>query len=144
MKKHYNLNCNIAQTLNIVGDKWSLLLLHELLSGPSTFKELQLNLEGIPTNLLSDRLKRLENDGLIISSLYQTHPPRYSYTLTESGIDLQDVFNTLVIWGNKHLNPAYKKLVHNHSGNEIEIQYYCSHCKEVVPRGDCSSCVITD
>ena len=57
MKSSYNLPCNIAQTLNIIGDKWSLLIIHELAIGHNTYKEIQTGLTGIPTNLLSTRLK---------------------------------------------------------------------------------------
>ncbi|WP_042349829.1 winged helix-turn-helix transcriptional regulator [Bacillus massiliigorillae] len=140
MKKQYNLNCNIAQTLNIIGDRWSLLILHELLLGRTTFKEIQSGLESIPTNLLSERLKRLESDGLIVSSLYQSHPPRYAYKLTESGEDLKGVFNSFILWGSKHLDPAYKKLIHNECGHTVEIQYFCSHCGKTVHEDECSSC----
>ncbi len=132
MKNAYSLPCNIAQTLNLIGDKWSLLILHRLLTGRGTFKELQESLEGIPSNLLSERLKTLEGDGLVHSELYQQHPPRYRYTLTESGEDLEDVFNSLVLWGEKHLTTCYKKLVHDACGHPVEHLYYCAHCKSVV------------
>lgn len=140
MKKQYNLNCNIAQTLNIIGDRWSLLILHELLIGHTTFKEIQQGLESIPTNLLSERLKRLESDGMIVSSLYQTHPPRYAYTLTERGEDLKHVFNSLIIWGSKHLDPAYKTFIHKECGHQVEMHYYCSHCHSTVQANECISC----
>ncbi|WP_455662108.1 winged helix-turn-helix transcriptional regulator [Pradoshia sp.] len=138
MKKQYNLSCNIAQTLNLIGDKWSLLILHELLMGKETFNEIQTSLESIPLNLLSTRLKRLEEDKLIESSLYQKHPPRYRYQLTEKGEDLQDLFNSLVIWGSKHLDPSYKKVVHDECGAKVDIQYYCPHCQKAVSKDGCS------
>ncbi len=126
--KQYNLNCNIAQTLNIIGDRWSLLILHQMFLRRETFKEIQDNLEGIPTNLLSDRLKALEADKLIKRSIYQSHPPRYKYMLTEKGYDLEDVFNSLILWGQKHLNTCYKKLVHENCKSIIEHRYYCTKC----------------
>ena len=132
MKNQYNLPCNIAQTLNIIGDKWSLLILHQLLIGHETYKEMQDNLEGIPTNLLSERLKSMELDKLIERELYQSHPPRYKYSLTEKGYDLEDVFNSLILWGEKHLNKCYKRLVHKDCKHSIEHRYYCSHCKKIV------------
>ena len=143
MKKQYNLKCNIAETLNIVGDKWALLILHELLVGHSTFKDIQVGLDGIPTNLLSDRLKRLENDGLIESRLYQSHPPRYEYILTESGADLKHVLNAFMIWGYKHLNSPYKKLIHTECGEPVTMQYYCNHCKTTIDQSETSSCQTT-
>ncbi|SFE05294.1 DNA-binding transcriptional regulator, HxlR family [Lentibacillus persicus] len=132
MRANYNLPCNIAQTLNIVGDRWTLLILHEILMGASTFNEIKKGLEGISSNLLSDRLKYLTDSGLITHSLYSDHPPRYQYTLTESGRDLAPVFNALLTWGRKHLEKCYKKLVHDTCRHEVEMAYYCSHCQENV------------
>lgn len=126
--KQYNLNCNIAQTLNIIGDRWSLLILHEMFLGSETYKEIQDKLEGIPTNLLSDRLKTLEADKIIKKTIYQSHPPRYKYSLTEKGYDLENVFNSLILWGQKHLNKCYKKLVHESCKSVIEHRYYCPVC----------------
>lgn len=126
----YNLPCNIAQTLNIIGDRWTLLVLHEILVGTTTFNDLKKELQGISSNILSDRLKHLEQAGLVLSSLYSEHPPRYEYTLTESGKALESVFNAMVLWGGTHLEPCYKKLVHSRCQHEVEIAYYCPHCDE--------------
>ena len=97
MKNLYDLPCNIAQTLNIIGDKWTLLILRQIMIGHDTYSEILQNLEGIPTNLLSDRLKSLAEDELISSELYQEHPPRYRYILTKGGMDLNDVFNSIIL-----------------------------------------------
>ncbi|WP_174616087.1 winged helix-turn-helix transcriptional regulator [Virgibacillus ihumii] len=132
MKATYDLPCNIAQTLNIIGDRWTLLVVHEILIGNTTFNEIKNNLEGISSNLLSDRLKYLESCGLIATSLYSHHPPRYQYTLTESGRDLEDVFNAIILWGRSHLEKCYKKLIHQKCNHEVNITYYCPHCKENV------------
>lgn len=126
--KQYSLNCNIAQTLNIIGDRWSLLILHQMFLGKETFKEIQDSLEGIPTNLLSERLKTLEVDNLVKRSIYQSHPPRYNYILTDKGYDLEDVFNSFILWGQKHLNKCHKKLVHEKCSSVIEHRYYCPTC----------------
>ncbi len=132
MKIQYNMPCNIAQTLNIIGDKWSLLILHQLLTGKETYKEIQDELEGIPTNLLSERLKSLEIDDLIGREIYQSHPPRYKYILTEKGYDLVDVFNSLMIWGEKHLNKCYKQVVHKNCNGIVEHKYYCPKCDSYI------------
>ena len=137
MKASYHLPCNIAQTLNLIGDKWSLLILHELSIGHQTYNEIQGGLTGIPTNLLSARLKELEEDGRLNSALYQAHPPRYRYTLTESGADLYHVFYSLILWGEKYLqDKCYKRLVHKDCGSSIEVQYVCPHCQQVLERSD--------
>lgn len=132
MKIQYNMRCNLAQTLNIIGDKWSLLILHQLFTGNETYKDLQDGLEGIPTNLLSERLKSLESDELVLRELYQSHPPRYKYTLTEKGFDLVDVFTSLMMWGEKHLNKCYKQVVHKNCGGQVQHRYYCPDCGSFV------------
>ncbi len=138
MKNLYEMPCNIAQTLNIIGDKWSLLILHEMAAGRNTYAEIRKGLDGIPTNLLSARLKSLEADGLITSSLYVEHPPRYQYQLTEAGQDLEDVLNCLMLWGAKHLRTCYKELSHRDCGEPVEIQYYCPRCGKVVEKSELS------
>ena len=138
MKNLYNLPCDIAQTLNIIGDKWTLLILRQIMLGHDTYKEIQDHLEGIPSNLLSDRIKNLEADELIDSTLYQQHPPRYRYVLTESGKDLSDVFNSIILWGEKNLKKCRKQLTHNDCGHKIELQYYCSQCGKAITREDIS------
>lgn len=95
--------CPIAGTLDLVGDKWSLLVIRDMLHGKSTYGELLDSPERIPTNLLADRLKRLEDAGIIVSSVYQEHPVRYAYALSEKGKALGDVLLALVRWGKRHI-----------------------------------------
>jgi DNA-binding HxlR family transcriptional regulator len=95
--------CPIANTLDLVGDKWSLLVVRDLLHGKRTYGELLDSPEGIPTNMLADRLRRLEDAGLIASSAYQQRPVRYAYTLTEKGAELGDILLALVQWGKRHI-----------------------------------------
>ena len=136
MKNQYTIPCNIAQTLNIIGDKWTLLILRQLANGHDTYNSILENLEGIPSNLLSNRLKSLEEDELIKPILYQAHPPRYQYILTERGKDLDDVFNSIILWGEKHLKKCYKELIHTLCKHKIELQYYCPHCQETVDKSN--------
>jgi len=95
--------CAVACTLDLVGDKWSLLVVRDLLRGNDTYGALQNSPEGIPTNILADRLKRMEEAGLIAKSAYQEHPVRYAYELTKKGRALSDVLLALVRWGTKHI-----------------------------------------
>ena len=95
--------CAIANSLDIVGDKWSLLVVRDLLHGKRTYGELASSPERIPTNILADRLKRLEGAGIIVSTPYQQRPVRYSYTLTPKGSALGDVLLAFVRWGKQHL-----------------------------------------
>ena len=95
--------CAIANSLDIVGDKWSLLVVRDLLHGKRTFGELVSSPERIPTNILADRLKRLESAGIIVSTPYQERPIRYAYTLTPKGSGLGEVLLAFVRWGKQHL-----------------------------------------
>jgi DNA-binding HxlR family transcriptional regulator len=95
--------CAVACSLDLVGDKWSLLVVRDLLRGNVTYGDLQNSPEGIPTNILADRLKRLEEARLISKSAYQEHPVRYAYELTEKGKDLGEVLLAFVRWGKKYI-----------------------------------------
>jgi DNA-binding HxlR family transcriptional regulator len=95
--------CAVACTLDLVGDKWSLLVIRDLLQGIVTYGELQKSRERIPTNILADRLKRLEEAGLVSKSAYQEHPVRYEYALTPKGESLKDVLRAIVQWGKKNI-----------------------------------------
>ena len=95
--------CAIANSLDILGDKWSLLVVRDLLHGKHTYGELALSPERIPTNILADRLKRLESTGIITSTPYQQHPVRYSYTLTAKGSALGEVLLAFVRWGRQYI-----------------------------------------
>ncbi|HHW37321.1 MAG TPA: helix-turn-helix transcriptional regulator [Bacillales bacterium] len=132
MKSRYDIPCNIAQSLNIIGDRWTLLIVHEILTGKTLFNEIKKSLNGISSNLLSDRLKYLEEEGLIKPELYSEHPPRYSYRLTKSGEELEHVFNALIIWGSNYLQKCYKKLIDADSGEEVAIAYYTKKTGELV------------
>ena len=96
-------SCAIASSLDLVGDKWSLLVVRDLLHGKRTYGELADSPERIPTNILADRLKRLEAAGIIGSTPYQKRPTRYAYTLTPKGTALGDVLLAFVRWGKQHI-----------------------------------------
>jgi DNA-binding HxlR family transcriptional regulator len=96
-------NCAVANTLDRVGDKWSLLLVRDMLAGKSTYGQFLESSEGIPTNILADRLRRLEQLGIIARSAYQQHPVRYAYTLTPQGKQLGRVVRALADWGLQHI-----------------------------------------
>jgi DNA-binding HxlR family transcriptional regulator len=95
--------CAIANSLDIVGDKWTLLVVRDLLHGKRTYGELVDSPERIPTNILAERLKRLEAAGVIVGTPYQERPMRYAYTLTLKGKALGDVLLAFVRWGKQHI-----------------------------------------
>lgn len=136
MKKAYDLPCNIAQSLNLIGDKWTLLILHAVRCGAHSYTQLKDALQGIPTNLLSNRLKDLCEDGLLQCQLYSQHPPRYQYELTAMSEDLEDVYNAILIWGDKHLDKSYKCLSHKEA--PVHIVYMNEDTKEIITREELS------
>jgi DNA-binding HxlR family transcriptional regulator len=95
--------CAVANSLDILGDKWTLLVVRDLLHGKRTYGELADSPEGIPTNILADRLKRLEGVEIITSTPYQQRPVRYAYTLTAKGSALGEVLLAFVRWGKQHI-----------------------------------------
>jgi DNA-binding HxlR family transcriptional regulator len=103
MDRAWRSVCPIARTLDVVGDKWSLLLVRDMRFGKRTYGELLDSPEGIPTNILADRLKRLEEAGIVVRSEYQDRPVRYAYTLSEKGADLGNVLLALVRWGETNI-----------------------------------------
>ncbi len=95
--------CAVANTLDLIGDKWSLLVVRDLLHGKRTYGELAASPEHIPTNILADRLRRLEAAAIITAAAYQERPVRYAYTLTKKGRALGDVLLALVRWGRENI-----------------------------------------
>ena len=95
--------CPVANALDIVGDKWSLLVVRDLLRGKLTYTDLLGSPEHIPTNLLAERLTRLYRAGLITRSPYQRRPVRYAYTLTDKGRALGAVLKAYVEWGKRYI-----------------------------------------
>ena len=100
---HLRSPCPIANVLDFAGDKWSLLVVRDLLRGLSTFSELVDSPEKIPTNILADRLKRLEQASVLRRIPYQRRPIRYCYRLTRKGRDLSGILDAVVRWSEKHM-----------------------------------------
>jgi DNA-binding HxlR family transcriptional regulator len=92
-------SCPIACTLDLIGDRWTLLVLRDLMLGKQRFSELLQSAESIPTNILTERLKRLEGAGLIARAPYQDNPPRSAYALTAAGESLAPVIRAIHDWG---------------------------------------------
>ncbi len=96
--------CPVACALDLVGDRWTLLLVRDLLAGKRRFNELRASAEKIPSNILADRLKRLERAGLVSSVPYEHRPLRVEYQLTPKGRELGRVVQALATWGLEHLS----------------------------------------
>ena len=125
--KQYGQRCPVAKTLEVIGDRWTLLVVRDLLPGARRFQDLQATLPGIAPNILSTRLKLMEEHGLIARRFYSDHPPRAEYGLTEKGRELATVVGALAAWGGRHV---YKRarLVHAECGHPVSVGYYCQDC----------------
>ncbi len=103
MAGSYRQRCPVARALDVVGERWSLLILRDLRRfGPLRFQDFEQRLPGIAPNTLSARLKSLQAQGVIGARLYEEHPPRYEYFLTEKGEALRPVLKALYAWGETH------------------------------------------
>jgi DNA-binding HxlR family transcriptional regulator len=110
--------CAIANSLDILGDKWSLLVVRDMLHGKRTYGELALSPERIPTNILADRLERLVSAGIVTRTPYHQRPVRYAYALTPKGSALGDVLLAYVRWGKQHI-PGTVTLKQGPAGAEV-------------------------
>jgi DNA-binding HxlR family transcriptional regulator len=99
--------CPVSCTLDVFGDRWSLLVVRDLLRGKHRFNEMLESSEGIPTNILADRLKRLSAKGIVKARRYTSSPPRVEYSLTTKGEDLRPVLRAMVDWGVRHAGGKY-------------------------------------
>lgn len=122
--------CSIAGTLDVVGERWSLLIVRDLLLGLRRFDELQAHL-GIARNVLGARLTKLAEQGVIERRLYQQRPPRYEYVLTEKGLDLWPTMVALMQWGDRYASPAGGPpvvLEHRGCGGAVDEHRTCVAC----------------
>lgn len=95
--------CPIAQSLELIGDRWTMILLRDMINGKTKYSEFLDSPEKIATNVLGDRLAKMLENGLVTRNTYQTRPVRHEYQLTERGKDLLPVLQALCRWGNQHL-----------------------------------------
>jgi len=103
MSRSYGQLCPIARTLDILGDRWTMLILRDLFFGRTKFSEFLAHSPGMPTRMLSERLKSLEAHGLIERRVYRMHPLRAEYHLTELGRSTEPVIQAVVMWGVEHV-----------------------------------------
>ena len=97
--------CPVATTVSLIGSKWKLLIIRNLLVRPWRFNELKRDLEGISQKVLTDSLRSMEEDGLITRTVFPEVPPRVEYALSDIGKTLKPILDSMVEWGN-----AYKKM----------------------------------
>ena len=128
MIRRYGQACPFARSLEVLGDRWTLLIVRDLLPAARRFQDLRDLLPGVPPNLLSERLKRMEQHRLVARWLYSDHPPRAEYALTDKGRELGIVVGALAEWGTRHV---YRRasLVHEECGHPVKVRYVCGHCR---------------
>jgi DNA-binding HxlR family transcriptional regulator len=124
----------LAEALAAVGDRWTLLVVEALLDGPLRFNELQEQTTGIAPNILSSRLRRLEQDGLVLAQPYSERPRRYVYELTSAGRELAGALRLLADWGARHSEA--EPSVHRSCGTALEVRWYCPTCDRTVDAPD--------
>jgi DNA-binding HxlR family transcriptional regulator len=106
--------CPITNSLDLLGDKWTILIVRDLVLGKERYQEFLSSPEKISTNILADRLKRLCDAGIVVKQAYQHNPVRYEYSLTDRGKNLSLVLQALYSWGTKNLssNKKYPPLIY--------------------------------
>jgi DNA-binding HxlR family transcriptional regulator len=129
-KDYDGQTCSIARTLEVVGERWSLLVIREVFHGRRRFSEMQRTL-GVARNVLSNRLDRLVDEDILERRAYSERPPRYEYFLSEKGLDLWPTMMAMMAWGDKYFPqpdgpPA--KVVHKDCGGQVNDRRICERC----------------
>lgn len=135
LARDYNLDCSIARSLELIGERWSLLVIRDVFLGRRRFDEIQSSL-GVARNILTGRLQRLIDEGILYRRAYQERPLRYEYFLTEKGLDLWPVLVALMGFGDKHLLPegtdAPVRVEHKGCGGRVNDRRICERCGDTL------------
>jgi DNA-binding HxlR family transcriptional regulator len=125
--------CSVARTLEVMGDRWTMLVIRDAFRGVRRFDDFQRSL-GVARNVLADRLGRLVDDGILERRRYQERPERFEYRLTEKGIDLWPVLVSLMKWGDRHAAPHGPPMLvlHRGCGGQVDARFICEKCGEPV------------
>lgn len=128
----------MARSLEILGDRWTILILRDAFQGFRRFHDFQKSL-GVSKHVLSERLDRLVGEGILARRLYQERPKRYEYRLTEKGRGLWKILLQLTLWGDEHYLPDAGKprlFLHRGCGGSIDDRFHCDRCGEELDRED--------
>ena len=129
-------NCSIARALEVVGERWTLLIIRDVLLGLRRFDQLQESL-GIARNVLTDRLNRLVDEGVLMTRQYETRPPRVEYLLTDKGADLFPVLVALQQWGDRHASAKPPVVLRHRGCGKLSRPFLvCSACGERISAAD--------
>jgi DNA-binding HxlR family transcriptional regulator len=132
-----NQRCSMAAALEVVGERWSLLIVRDIMLDLRRFDEIQADL-GIARNVLQARLERLVEHGVVERQLYQERPPRYEYRLTDKGLDLWPTMVSLMHWGDRHAARYGPPIVleHRGCGGAVDEHRICAACGARLTVGD--------
>ena len=138
LKREYDQDCSIARTLEVLGERWTLLIVRDVMNRRRRFDELQKGL-GIARNTLAARLQRLVEEAILERRAYQQNPERYEYFLTEKGLALWPALVALLAWGDRH-SPTPEGppmlIVHKECGGPVSDRGICEDCGEVLEARD--------
>jgi DNA-binding HxlR family transcriptional regulator len=132
------LDCSVAKALEVIGERWSLLIVRNVMHGHRRFGEIQESL-GIARNVLSARLERLVEEDILERRAYSESPPRYEYFLTEKGLDLWPALIALLNWGDRYSPPPQgptRVIVHKECGGRVSDRGICESCGKVLHARD--------
>lgn len=121
----------LADALTTIGDRWTLLLIAALLDGPKRFGDLQEEVAGIAPNVLSQRLRQLERNALVVARLYSERPPRFVYELSSAGQELAGALRLIAGWGARNAEGASAPR-HAACGTPMEARWWCPTCERTV------------
>src|SRR4051794_32992352 len=125
--------CSLAASLDIVGERWSLLAIREMAYGVHRFSRIA-GFTGASRDILADRLRKLEGAGVVERRQYSEHPPRYEYHLTQAGRELFPVWLALLRWGDRWAVDSPSLRMGHTCGHELEFDLVCRHCGDPVTR----------
>ena len=127
------LDCSVARSLEHIGERWTFLILRDAFYGIRRFDDFQESL-GIARNILTKRLAKLVDTGIMRKEQYQEHPPRHEYRLTEKGRDLVPLLTSLLAWGDKWETPDEPpvRLIHTDCDNVMHAVAVCSECRDEI------------
>lgn len=94
--------CPVEITMGLIGDKWKVLIIRDLLTGTKRFGELKKSLEGITQKVLTNNLRQMESSGLVLRKVYAEVPPKVEYSLSDTGLSLKPILDSMVAWGNEY------------------------------------------
>ncbi len=132
------LDCSVAKALEVIGERWSLLIVRSVMHGNRRFGEMQESL-GIARNVLSARLQRLVDEEILERRAYQESPPRFEYFLTQKGLDLWPALIALLNWGDRYSPSAEgprRLIVHKECGGTVSERGICESCGKLLTARD--------